>query len=470
MLKTLASPYAVGVMARIGGQVLAFVAVMVASRHLDLAAFGSYVLAWTVTVISTTLVYSGFYQALLRSTRPDHDASSYFWLMTAVAGTGALVSVGLGLAVGGPASQTGLAFVMLAPVTMLAAPVAWNEALLITAKRVRAASLYLLISEAAALAATWYALSQGMGLVGLVIGRYGAMVTSLLITTLLVRRLPGFQLNATALADSRKTVPNLWGTSALGMFSNYGGDLILGAFLSTAAVGAYRGGARITQTVSDFVLNPLLSLAWSRFPRLEKAEDHVGMGQAWEDSMRFAAVMLWPMMISLLLLREPLVAVVFDETWLPAAGAVAILALSRSVRFLTALLEPVLICTGHNRAQLMIRLTGAVVFLVALLAFGRLGVHQAALSHALASVAVAVPALRVSLRALGLPARTLPRVFLPGLLLAIGCAGLIALMTPLTSQLEKAPALGLTIAALAVFWILCVAVALKLGRVRLPQP
>lgn len=468
--KALISPYAFGVLSRIGGQVLAFVSVMVASRYLDLANFGSYVLAWTVTVISTSLVYTGFYQAQLRSSAPDHDASSYFWLMSLVALTGASVSALLGLASGGLDSQTGTAFLLLAPIVVLAVPTAWNEAHLVTDQRIRSASGYTLVSESAALIATWIALEQGLGLLALIAGRYAAGLTGLAVTTVLVRRRPRLELTRRALSDSRRTVPNLWGTSALAMFSNYGGDLILGAFLSPAAVGAYRGGARITQTVSDFVLQPLTMLSWSRFSRLERANDLDGMRAAWGDNMAVTGALIWPMMVSLAMLAEPLVTVVFDATWLPAAGAVVILAISRSLRFLGALLEPAMICTGHNRRQLQIRFAGAAVFLVALLTVGRLSVELAAMSHLLASATVAVFAVLACVRALEVETSALPRVFLPALLIAVGCAGVITVMAPIGDRMGTAPGLFVTIGALALFWCLSMVAALRLGWLKLPQP
>ncbi len=470
MLRTLTSAYAVGVSSRISAQLIAFVSMMVASRYLDLASFGSFILAWTVTVIFVSLLYTGLYQALLRSDAPDNDASSYFWMMGAVSLTGTTVSAGLGVLTGGFETATGTAFLMLAPVQLLDFPIAWNEAQLVARKRVRTASLLTLPSQLAALAATWIALDRGLGIQALILGHYVSAVVGLALTTALVRRLPRLELRRQALRDSRRTVPNLWGSSLLAMFSNYGADLILGAFLTTAAVGAYRGGSRITQTISDFVLQPLNMLSWSRFSRLEKEQDIAGMRAAWSDNMAAAGALLWPMMLSLGLLAEEMVQVVFEETWLPAAGIVVILALSRSVRFLSALLEPALICTGHNAQQLRIRLIGAIVFLAALLAFGRLSAEMAATAHLATSAVVAALALPACMQALELRVASLFRVFLPGLLIAAGCAVVILLSTPMRHVLGVDVGLFATIGMLALFWLVAVGLCLRAGLLRLPQP
>ena len=52
MLKRITSPYVVGVGARVLGQLISFLAVAVASRFLDLTAFGVFALAWAVTVVA----------------------------------------------------------------------------------------------------------------------------------------------------------------------------------------------------------------------------------------------------------------------------------------------------------------------------------------------------------------------------------------------------------------------------------
>ncbi|MFN3146564.1 MAG: oligosaccharide flippase family protein [Paracoccaceae bacterium] len=74
--------------------IICFTAVAIASRFLDLQAFGTYSLAWAVTVIANTFVFTGFYQALLRSTEFERDRDSLFWLMAAVGRGGRDLGIG----------------------------------------------------------------------------------------------------------------------------------------------------------------------------------------------------------------------------------------------------------------------------------------------------------------------------------------------------------------------------------------
>lgn len=471
MLKKLAEPYVVGVGSRFLGQMISFAAVAIASRFLDLQAFGTYSLAWAVTVIANTFVFTGFYQALLRSTEFQRDRDSLFWLMAAVGAAGSAVILGIGLAAGGLSTPTGWALCALAPQPLLIVPTAWWEAQLVRARRARAASLYVVAAETAGLATAWAMLRAGWGIEALVASRYVSTAVGLALTGGLVRALPRLSFNRETRGTAGRTAYPLWGTSSVGMFSNYGADLILGAFLHAVAVGAYRGGARIAVTASDLVLQPLMMLSWSRFTRLEKENAPLDdLRRTWLDNMGVAAAILWPVAASVALLAPALVVTILDETWLPAAGVVSILSASRAVSFLTALLEPTMMCTGRAGTQLRIRGFGAVTLLVLLLIFGRHGAEAAALAHLCASALVAVVALTAMVRALRITGSQLAQVFLPGLVLTLFTV-LAILGTDLPrDMLGRDLGLAATLGAVMLTWGAFMAVFLHRRVLVLPTP
>mgnify|MGYP002881486690 CR=1 FL=1 len=78
MRRYLTAPFLVSVAARVGGQAVAFLIVVIAARYLTLADFGSYALAWAVTVVFNTFVFTGFYHAILRSPDFEGDADTLF--------------------------------------------------------------------------------------------------------------------------------------------------------------------------------------------------------------------------------------------------------------------------------------------------------------------------------------------------------------------------------------------------------
>ncbi len=471
MMKSLREPYVVGVASRIFGQVIAFVAVAVASRYLALEVFGTYALAWAWVVIGNTFVFTGFYQALLRSKNFERDCDTLFWLNAGVGAASALAIVLFGFIAGGADTVKGLTLLAMAPLPFLITPQAWWEAQLVREQRVRAASLYVLAAEASALVATIVMLQMGYQIAALIVPRYVSVAVGLMLTWGLVRRLPRFGFQRDTTGDAAKTAVPLWGSSIVHNFQMYGTDIILGAFANPAMVGAYRGGARIAVTASDLVLQPLGVLTWSRFTRIEKDEDGTGaLREAWTQNMAIAAAILWPLSATVALLAEPLVVTVLDETWLPAAGVVVILTTSRAVVFLGGLLEPTLMTTGHGRTQFYIRVFGAGVLLLLLMIFARHGAEPAAWAHLASSVLVASAALWAMMRVLRLTRADFLRTFTPGLVITAATAAVIlATATPLAA-LGEVVGLVLCLAAVGVAWLALMVFFLHRRALVLPTP
>lgn len=471
VLAKLTEPYLVGVASRILGQVIAFVTVAVASRHLDLAVFGTYALAWAASVIGNTFVFTGFYQALLRSKAFDRDRDPLFWLNAGVGAVFTLGILGFGLIAGGPGTAQGFALVALAPIPFLIVPAAWWEAQLVREKRVRAASLYVLISETAGLAVAILMLSRGWQIEALIAARYTAVLTGLALTGGLVRTLPRLRANRATVRSAAETALPLWGTSSVIQFTNYGADIILGAFAAPAMIGAYRGGARIAITASDLVVQPLLMLTWSRFTGLEKGgSDPAALRSAWRENMALGAAILWPMNAAIALMAPELVVAILDETWAPAAGIVSILCLSRAIAFLGALLEPVMTTAGRGRVQMAVRLAGGGTLLVLLLGFARHGAEAAAYAHLASSVVVAGLALAAIGRTLSLTQSVVTRAFWPAIALSVVVVAIVLATRAPFGTLGDVPGLMIRVALISSGWLALAAVFLNRRLLVLPSP
>lgn len=471
MLKRLREPYVVGVASRIFGQAISFATVAIASRFIDLEGFGTYAFAWALTVIATTFLFTGFYQALLRSTTYERDRDTLFWVKLIVGAVGALGIAGVGLASGGLATTQGQVILALAPLPFLNVPAAWWEAQLVREARVRPASLYVLVYESLALVTVIVLLAQGWGVMALVASRYVAIFAGFVQTGLLVRTLPRPAFNLDTLRDARATATPLWGTTGVGLLSNYGADLVLGAFASPAVVGAYRGGARIAMTASDLVLQPLGLLSWSKFTRLEKdGAGKAALRRAWIENMSLAAALMWPMAMAVSLLAPLLVVTILDETWLPAASIVAILSVSKSIGFFSNLLEPTMLTTGNAGKQLTIRSLGALTLVVLLFAFGRYGPEAAAYAHLASNVVVGGLSLIATSRALDLPPMRMVTTFLPGLALAGLTFVAVHWSSVLWGSLGTELGLGLTLVEATVAWLILMIVFLRRRVLVLPTP
>ena len=470
ILSVLMSPFVIGVGSRMAVQIIAFAQIMIAARFIDIAGFGTYTLGWACCVIFVSLVYTGFYQALLRSPEFETERHTGFWSMAAIGGGGTAIMAAVGVALLGSDVTLAAVFLSLAPLALLRALVAWNELHLIRDRCVRIVSIYGLMSEVAALVVTWVCLTEGQGLFALVYGRYTALAVEFGFALVASRSLPAFRFAGDAFGRLRLTAFPLWGTSAMGMSANYGADLILGAFMNTTEVGAFRGGARISQTAADLVFQPMTTIAWSRMSQYEKTGRHGELGSVWLDNMGFGALLLWPILVAFGVLAQDLVVFLFDETWLPAAPVIVILCLSRGVGFLAVLLEPSMVCQDKGKTQMWVRAASLVAFLGALATFGHTGAPQAAWAHTLMSVVAAVLSIAVIFPSLQISARAGVRALLPATLLSLICFGGLALTTSSRAALGPTAGLLLAIAGLVVVWVVTVAWCLKRGIVRLPRP
>ena len=469
-LATALSPFVVGLGARVLAQVVAFALVVVASRHLGLEAFGVYAIAWAGAVISSALVYTGLYHAMLRA--PDIDAASdtLFWLILAAGGVLGSVLLAAGLLAGGAGSTLGGALMAMAALPVLAAPASWNEAHLVRDERVRAASLHSPIGETAGLAFAIWGFGAGYGLGALIASRFVVVMVSLVITTALVRRLPKPTIRWDVAGNSARTAVPLWGTTGIGMFSAYGADLVLAFYLNPAAVGAFRGGARIAGTAADVVLQPMRILNWSRFSRLERAGERTAIRTAWCETQAVVAAILWPAFMGVGLLAEPLVAVVFDEMWLAAAPVLAVLCVSQAIAVPLAVMEPALVCTGRAALLVRLRVTAGLALLASLLVFGPWGAVSAAWGIALSTALVGGYVVTVLKRVLDLDARDLAETFAPAMALALLCGVSVFSLAPHVAALSPPKALLAHIALGAALWGAGVYLFVRTGWLRTPLP
>ncbi|KAF0675863.1 oligosaccharide flippase family protein [Profundibacterium mesophilum] len=465
MKKFLSAPFLLGVGTRIGSQIIAFVLVMIASRYLGLTAFGTYALAWAAAVVANTFVFTGLYQAVLRSDDADREMDQLFYLMLGVGLVGSTIIAGAGLLAPG---AVGAALLAIAPIPTLQSLPAWNEARLVQSGRVRSASAYTLAAEASALGVALVGFRHGMGIGSLIAARYGAVLVAAVLTTALSPRLPRLRRVPGTARRSLRTALPLWATASVGMFSNYGADLMLGIFLNPAAVGAYRGGARIAMTASDVVVQPLMMLTWARFSRLERNGELSRLGAAWHETISFSVALIWPVMASVALLSRDLVLTLFNETWLAAAGVVSILAIARSFQSFSVLLEPTMICSGRPGVQLRIRAIGAAILLVALLVLGRHGGEMAAIAQLLTGLCVALLALHAMLGQLGLGPHAALAAMRPGAGLTLACIAVIIATRELRADWPGPQGLGLTVALLALVWVGIMALFLRKGILVLP--
>lgn len=467
---TLTSAFAVGMASRLVVQLLALAQIMIASHFIGLAEFGSYAIAWACTAIFSAFVFTGYYQAFLRSETPDEDRHTILGVMFAFAMVTSLVLLAAGMWISEGQNLVARMFLTLAPLPIIEAVYAWNEAHLLREARMRTISLINTASEVMATLVLVFGLYEGFGPMALVAARYAAVGVNVTISTFIVRRFPRPAFNRKVLREGRSTAIPLWISTGAAMLSNYGIDLILGIFLNPTNVGTYRGGARISQTAADSVQQPLTVLTWSRFSRLVAEKRWRLITLAWRVNMSFGTAVAWPLMLCVALLSKELVTVILDATWLATASVISILSVVRAIRILSSLLEPTFTSFNRQGLQLVTRLFGLTFTFLAILAFGRNSAEAAATIQVYASIIVTMITLELSRRVLNISLGNLLRTFVPGLLLSGLCGGFVMATEPLRLALTPAPGLFLTIFGLLVVWSGTVALFLWKGFLRWPAP
>ena len=467
----LLSPYAVSVASRVGAQINSFMLIMVASRALSLSDFGSYAIAWAFSVVFTTLVYTGVYHVFLRAKDRAEVADTIFWIQAATGLIGCVTMVGVGcVALGFDASLTSLCLFGLAPIPFIASYCAWNEAHLVRQARIRTTSLLILTTEFFGLVTAVLMFQNGYGVEALIASRFATNLSAGALSSWFVRRRPHFCFNLGVAKRVLHDAWPLWGSSSLGMSSYYAADFILAAFLTPTAVGIYRAGARVANTAADVVLQPLGTISWARFARLEanKASDEIG--QVWKQNMALGFTLIVPVMASISLLSKPLVDALFDPSWGEVAAIVSILALARLTNAFCFLLEPTMACLGKPRVQFYVTALSVTLLISLLVSVGRSSLEAAVWSVFANGVIIATLSSFLMLRATKLHFTEFLDTLTPGLALTVLCVGAIVALDPTRATMAPLVGLALTVAVLSVVWFAFVALMLKRGILVLPTP
>lgn len=466
----LTSAFAVGLASRLFVQLFALVQIMLASRFLGLAEFGSYALAWACAAIFTAFIFTGYFQAFLRSQKPDEDRNTIFGAMFAVGITALFLLLLAGALIGDHQPLTSHFFIAIAALPLIDSVSAWNEVHLMRKGRIRTISVNSAVSEAAATIVLTIGLLGGLGPMSLVMARYTASVVNVSFSAIFVRRFPVPSFDLSVLRRGKRTALPLWMSTGAAMLTNYGVDLILGVFLNPSQVGAYRGGARISQTAGDLVQQPLMILTWSHFSRILGDNRQSLIASAWRTNMSLGTAVAWPLMLCVALLSEELVSVILDVSWLPAAVIVSILSIVRAIRILTSLLEPTLTSFDRQYLQLKIRVFGLAMTFLAILLFGRHSAEQAAMVQVYTATVVAIISLVVMRRILNINIRDLFYTFLPAILLSGACGLFVLITEPIRTSTEPTTGLIITLLGLLLLWGGAASVALSKQILRWPSP
>lgn len=311
----------------------------------------------------------------------------------------AMGALGCGAGVALPAmglisAQTGDLVILFAVWVALATVSSTQKGVMIWQDKLRASAVCEISGELMGLATALVALTQGLGVFALVLGRLSYQLMHLAISFSITRMAPlpgmtgearrGLLVYSGQYVASRITV-----TLRL-----YAATFLIGGFLGPAAVGYYRAAERLVAALSEFVFAPAQLIAWTIF---RKARDNDGGFQKCAlVFFHFLYAFGLPVFLWLAISAEDLIVGFLGETWLPALPVVTVLALARAMQLQGVTNEPLFSLSGNIR--LLPRLTLTILAISVTLT--SIGGHFGLTAVAWAQVAISLTSILIMGRAL----------------------------------------------------------------------
>ncbi len=339
--------------ARIATQLVALGVTLIAARFLGPADFGLFAIAAAAVTFIRTLMYSGAYEFLLKSPEPKLWSSEGLAANMLLATALTAIAIACAAAIPGGGRITDL-IVALAPSNALAALAAWLEVHLLRRNRLNAYYGVMFVAEGVAGAAAAWALLEGFGIWALVIQAY---VRAFMNCALYALMRPAFF--STAFSGARLkglfgwSLPR-YGEVTLAFASQYGSDILLGAFLSPAATGIYRGANRICSAASDVLSQPLRTFGLVGLSRRRAAGQDVGV--LVPPLLRLVGLTSWAALAIFAALAGVVVPALLGEAWREAGAIAPILCAALALLTFNAMLVAALVAVDLQKRTLVIRL------------------------------------------------------------------------------------------------------------------
>ena len=126
-------------------------------------------------------------------------------------------------------------------------------------------------------------------------------------------------------------------------------DVIIGAFLNTAAVGVYRVAWRILELISQLTVHPVMTVSLITLARLQ--DDRKAFANAYGRMLGLAAMFALPAITGFGMLSNDVIALLFGPQWAGAAPIATILSLMATPYLLSFFVAPTLSAAGRSRAS-----------------------------------------------------------------------------------------------------------------------
>jgi len=312
-----------------GNQVTSFIVFMILTRILKPSDLGLVALALSFIDLAGPLMRGGLPEALIqRKETTEEQADTCFWgtlTMSFVLG-GALVAGAGGFArlFGAPALAPVLrVLALLLPISALTAV---HEARITRAFGYRALAVRGLASNLIGGVVGVVMARMGYGLWSLVAQRIVAALASVVIIWASFPWRPRLKFSVPDFKSMIRFGVHMVITNFLSTLNGRIADFVLGYCLGTAAVGHVRVASRCLEMVTQFTMNPLMSVALPALSRLQS--DRPAFERAVTRMVQVCGLMTFPAYIGLALVSRQIVPLVFGAQWTVSASLLPIMCFS----------------------------------------------------------------------------------------------------------------------------------------------
>jgi O-antigen/teichoic acid export membrane protein len=271
---------------------------------------------------------------------------------------------------------------------------------------------------------------------------------------------PGLDVSLSRLRSLFRFSRNVVGMSILAFITQRSSDLLIGAFISTAALGIYTVAYRLLVVMLDVLVTSVQGVIFPVFSRMQT--DRSRLRQAYLSASRMGAVITFPSFLFVMATASETVDVVFGSKWEKSVPVMEVLCFVGPIWAVMQLNAALLFSIGRPQLVFRLSVAGAVLQVVAFAIAVPFGIVWVAVAY-VARLYVIVPVgLWLASRALESPLRE----FFQGLAPAVAAtAAMVVAIEAAAAAIGDAVS---TPAALAIF--AAIALPIYVGALRLAGP
>ncbi|MDR3508847.1 MAG: oligosaccharide flippase family protein [Caulobacteraceae bacterium] len=433
--------------ARAWSQLIAVILLLVAGRFLNINDFGEFTLAAAVALMLNQFMGIGTYEYVIRNAGERNAPTTAFWVNVLLAIAYILIGGLIALASGKVfRSERVMVLVMLMiPLSLPAGARSVAESVLVRDGRIGQLAITSIAVESLALAVGVGGLMTGWGVYSLVASRYVQSGISAFIFLAVARWLPAIEYSKLQAREMMHLWRSMIVDRGLSYFQNYGADLLLGAFMTPAAVAIYRIGARIVALVTTIVYEPMRTINWRILSLLHAR--HGAIQDSTELIIGCVYLVLVGPIVLLGLTGGDLATIALGNQWHETGMAIMLLCAAALLALPQQLSEPAFGVAGAIKQLPLQRGITLLVSLGLLLALARFGPVGAAASQMVAAAISFIVTAVMQNRVLGIHPRNYLRNMAYALLAGLVAGGAAELVAHFTMTLSMRLRLPLMIVA-----------------------